>query len=356
MKYKDNSRASEVLSASDYFPFGKQMAGRNYSDENYRYGFNGKENDKDFGHRHLIQDYGFRLYNPEIGKFLSVDPLFKSYPWYTPYQFAGNTPIQAIDLDGAEPYKPKPANAYQVTLANSNEITVAYLALETFASGLNFVMRDGHYSFPDGKGGKVYPRYGIYAVKETDCIDCNTDYFIAYEWTAESLEERIGLSMLDGAGVIAAFTGGGSAKGFNAPITLGKSFSSVAAITKVVPQSAGNYVLDVANTWKRIGSDFIPKKINANEALDVAADFLGIKPQKLDAFKKLKTGETLEGVTLTVKGFYIKERKRVRIKKDKIDLETLRDPDVDWNYIDKLHDMKPQDKAKHVTNAHIEFE
>ncbi|MEN7550416.1 RHS repeat-associated core domain-containing protein [Rapidithrix thailandica] len=85
-------------------PFGKQMAGRNYSDESYRYGFNGKENDKDFGNQHLIQDYGFRLYNPEVGKFLSVDPLAPDYPWYTPYQFAGNTPIQTIDLDGAEEY------------------------------------------------------------------------------------------------------------------------------------------------------------------------------------------------------------------------------------------------------------
>jgi hypothetical protein len=33
---------------------------------------------------------------------LSVDPLAQSYPWYTPYQFAGNTPIMAIDLDGLE--------------------------------------------------------------------------------------------------------------------------------------------------------------------------------------------------------------------------------------------------------------
>lgn len=31
-----------------------------------------------------------------------MDPLFKSFPWYTPYQFAGNKPIFAIDLDGAE--------------------------------------------------------------------------------------------------------------------------------------------------------------------------------------------------------------------------------------------------------------
>ncbi|MEN7549998.1 RHS repeat-associated core domain-containing protein [Rapidithrix thailandica] len=116
VKCKDNRRASEVLSASDYFdklsatvhpPFGKQMAGRNYSDENYRYGFNGKENDKDFGNQHLIQDYGFRLYNPEIGKFLSVDPLAAGYPFYTPYQFTGNNPIAFIDLDGLEPVKPQ---------------------------------------------------------------------------------------------------------------------------------------------------------------------------------------------------------------------------------------------------------
>lgn len=47
-------------------------------------------------------DYGFRIYNPRIAKFLSVDPLTKNYPMLTPYQFASNTPIQAIDLDGLE--------------------------------------------------------------------------------------------------------------------------------------------------------------------------------------------------------------------------------------------------------------
>jgi hypothetical protein len=33
---------------------------------------------------------------------LSMDPLFRDYPWYTPYQFAGNKPVWAVDLDGAE--------------------------------------------------------------------------------------------------------------------------------------------------------------------------------------------------------------------------------------------------------------
>jgi len=50
----------------------------------------------------LIQDYGFRLYNSAIAKFLSVDPLAPDYPWYTPYQFAGNKPINSIDIDGLE--------------------------------------------------------------------------------------------------------------------------------------------------------------------------------------------------------------------------------------------------------------
>jgi len=40
----------------------------------------------------------------EFDEYLSVDPIGKDYPWYTPYQFAGNTPIQAVDMDGLEIY------------------------------------------------------------------------------------------------------------------------------------------------------------------------------------------------------------------------------------------------------------
>ncbi len=75
-----------------------------YGDE-HRYGFNGKENDRDLQSddgSNLVLDYGFRIYNPAIARFLSTDPLTKSYPWYTPYQFAGNKPTKFIDLDGKE--------------------------------------------------------------------------------------------------------------------------------------------------------------------------------------------------------------------------------------------------------------
>ena len=78
--------------------------GRKYETTNsYRYGFNGKENDNDVkGVEGSQQDYGFRIYDPRLGKFFSMDPLSDNYPWFTPYQFAGNMPIRAVDLDGAE--------------------------------------------------------------------------------------------------------------------------------------------------------------------------------------------------------------------------------------------------------------
>jgi RHS repeat-associated protein len=68
----------------------------------YRYGFNGKENDNEVKGEGGQQDYGMRIYDPRIGKFLSVDPITRAYPELTPYQFASNRPIDGIDLDGKE--------------------------------------------------------------------------------------------------------------------------------------------------------------------------------------------------------------------------------------------------------------
>jgi RHS repeat-associated protein len=93
---------AEVLSAQDYYPFGMLQPDRKWSLGSYRYGFNGKENDNEVKGEGNQQDYGMRVYDPRLGKFLSVDPLTRSYPELTPYQFASNRPIDANDLDGAE--------------------------------------------------------------------------------------------------------------------------------------------------------------------------------------------------------------------------------------------------------------
>jgi len=92
---------ADVASASDYYPFGMQMPSRILTSSTaYRYGFNGKELDPSMDGNNY--DYGFRIYNPQIRKFLSVDPLEHEYPELTPYQFAGNSPKTFIDRDGEE--------------------------------------------------------------------------------------------------------------------------------------------------------------------------------------------------------------------------------------------------------------
>jgi len=79
------------------------MPGRKYPNtSSYRYGFNGKENDNEVKGEGNQQDYGMRIYDVRIGRFLSVDPLTKEYPMLNPYQFASNRPIDGIDLDGLE--------------------------------------------------------------------------------------------------------------------------------------------------------------------------------------------------------------------------------------------------------------
>jgi len=84
-----------------------QMPGREYKDSSagdssYRYGFNGKRKDNAINGDGVDYDYGFRIYDALLGRFLSLDPLQKQYPELAPYQFASNTPIQAADLDGRE--------------------------------------------------------------------------------------------------------------------------------------------------------------------------------------------------------------------------------------------------------------
>ncbi|RYE14730.1 MAG: hypothetical protein EOP51_27695, partial [Sphingobacteriales bacterium] len=101
---------AEVISANDYYPFGMMMPGRKYSATNgHRYGFNGKENDSEVKGEGNQQDYGERIYDPRISKFLSIDPVIAEFSWYSPYLFAGNNPVYYVDKRGLteDPAPPK---------------------------------------------------------------------------------------------------------------------------------------------------------------------------------------------------------------------------------------------------------
>jgi predicted Zn-dependent protease len=45
------------------------------------------------------------MYDPQIGRFTTIDPLADKFPSMTTFQYASNNPVVCIDLDGLEGYK-----------------------------------------------------------------------------------------------------------------------------------------------------------------------------------------------------------------------------------------------------------
>lgn len=91
---------ADVVSAQDYYAFGMIQPGRSFSSDNYRYGFNGKENDNEVKGEGNSVDFGERIYDPRIGRWLSVDKMASYYPDWTPYRFGFNNPNYWSDNEG----------------------------------------------------------------------------------------------------------------------------------------------------------------------------------------------------------------------------------------------------------------
>jgi RHS repeat-associated protein len=89
-----------LVNREEYYPFGETCFGA-FAKKRYRYV--GKEKDNESG----LYYYGARYYAAWTCRFISVDPLAGDYPHYTPYQYAGNKPINFIDLDGLEEAEPE---------------------------------------------------------------------------------------------------------------------------------------------------------------------------------------------------------------------------------------------------------
>ncbi len=91
---------AQVVSMTDYYPFGMQIEERSWSISSYRFGFNGQEKDDEVSGEGNALNFGSRIMDPRLGRFLSSDPLRGKYPGLSPYHFAANNPIIFIDKDG----------------------------------------------------------------------------------------------------------------------------------------------------------------------------------------------------------------------------------------------------------------
>lgn len=79
------------------------MWSRSSNSSEYTYGFNGQKKDDEIKGENNSYDFGARIYDPRIGRFLSLDPRMNEFSFWSPYIFASNTPIQAIDDNGEGP-------------------------------------------------------------------------------------------------------------------------------------------------------------------------------------------------------------------------------------------------------------
>ncbi len=88
----------------DYYPFGSQMVGRSFSSNQYRYGFNGYEKDDEVKGSGNSLDFGARIYDSRLGRWLTVDPQFRKQPGWTPYKAFLDNPIFYVDPAGETEY------------------------------------------------------------------------------------------------------------------------------------------------------------------------------------------------------------------------------------------------------------
>lgn len=87
-------KGDEVVAAYDYLPYGNLMRKFGSDPESHiSYRYNGQEWDKELG----LYNYHARFYDPSIGRFYQIDP---NEQYFSPYKYAGNSPIAMIDPDG----------------------------------------------------------------------------------------------------------------------------------------------------------------------------------------------------------------------------------------------------------------
>jgi RHS repeat-associated protein len=114
-----------------YFHYSNPIKGLQGCGAGYRFAFNGKEKIDEINGAGNDLDFGARIYDARLGRWMSVDPLFMKYPDLGSYSYCANKPITLCDPDGKKIYpsnhfKQSGYNSIMPLFSNSQELRKIY--------------------------------------------------------------------------------------------------------------------------------------------------------------------------------------------------------------------------------------
>ena len=145
LSFMRNAGTVAIVKKINYYPFGLTQKGYNNLTTSLgsagakKYQYNGKELQDDYGLD--LYDYGARFYDPQFGRWFTIDPNAEKYYQWSSYNYTINNPIRFIDPDGNEIVD---AKGKKITYSKkngwsknaTNNIKIIYTALNQTKTGL----------------------------------------------------------------------------------------------------------------------------------------------------------------------------------------------------------------------------
>ena len=160
--FNDNNGTAAIKDENNYYPFGLEHKGYNdiVNGSEYEYKYNGKEFDQ--SHELDMYDYGARMYEPTLGRWMVIDALTEAYVNWTPYNYGFNNPSNFVDPDGNFVIDAATAKQYP-NLKKAIELVVQELKKPENSDKLSELVRLGEFRseqdffnvFKDGEGPKL---------------------------------------------------------------------------------------------------------------------------------------------------------------------------------------------------------